>query len=51
MKKMFKDGSPIVISVDDIEADSTKHTLKDIIETGEIAAIIKNEVEECQKQS
>ena len=45
LRKIFKGGSPIVVSINDIEADSTKRTLKDIVETGKIAAVIRNEDE------
>ena len=45
LRKIFKDGSPIVMQVCDIETDSTKRTLKDIVETGKVAAVIRNEVE------
>ena len=43
LRKIFKNGSPIVISIDDIGDDSTKRALKDIVETGKIAAVIRNE--------
>ena len=43
LSKIFKDGYPIVILVNDIEADSTKRALKDIVETGKIAAVIRSE--------
>ena len=45
LHKIFKGGSPIVISVNDLKMDSTKHALKNIVETGKVAAIIRNEVE------
>ena len=45
LHKIFKNESPIVISVNDLETDSTKHTLKDIVETGKVATVIRNEVE------
>ena len=45
LHKIFKDGSPIVIPVNNLEMDSTKHVLEDIVETGKVAAIIRNEVE------
>ena len=33
-----------LLSVNDIKADSTNRALKDIVETGKIAAAIRNEV-------
>ena len=44
LHKIFKGGSPIVISVSDMEMDSTKRALKDIVETGKVAAVVRNEV-------
>lgn len=44
LHKIFKSGSTIVISVNDLEMDSTKHALKYIVKTGKVAAVVRNEV-------